>query len=72
MAKWLAAMDQEGTLCKVLVGSLDRAYRAARAIQDSHPRVFERVHQLYTDAHRYSGDVPLSHRQFKKQRLSAP
>jgi hypothetical protein len=39
MDRWLAAMDQEGTLCKVRVASLDRAYRAVRAAKDSvvHP-----------------------------------
>lgn len=86
MAKWLAAMDEQGTLCKVRVASLDRAYRAVRAAQASttHPEpgeraqyparvlrlfahAFDAVHQLYTEAHEHSPEVPLSHRQFKQR-----
>ena len=77
MAQWLKTMDEQGVLCRVKVSSLDRAYRntrdVTRELAKKYPeekkileQVYERVHQLYTDAHENSPGVPLSHRQFEQ------
>ena len=77
MVNWIKAMDEELVLCRVQVSTLDRAYRRVRGVMEElgekHPEdsnrlkaAFESVHQLYTEAHRNSKGVPLSHSEFCK------